>query len=218
MSSITQPDPTVIDEFAASQPPPALVDHVYNFPPSLAQYNIPLDQVIAQNAPRNTIGVGAFVFRQLQSAQNTDTDSGDISGGNHPRQLLLIRRSASEKAYPCMYEVPGGGAEAPPIDSTLLDSVARELFEETGLTAKTILRLIDTADFEGRRGDKWRKFNFEVEVHDSECVVLQPAEHDDYKWVDYQEFVAQEGLGDDGWLGRTMPAQMATIHRAFTDA
>lgn len=110
--------------------------------------------------------------------------------------------------------MPGGGAEAPPVDKTLLDSVARELFEETGLVAKRIVRLIDTADFVGRRGDKWRKFNFEVEVEDTQEVVLQPAEHDEFVWMSSEEFDRQMELGEKGWL-RTMPTQKRTIQTAF---
>ncbi|KAF3172114.1 hypothetical protein TWF788_009557 [Orbilia oligospora] len=180
----------------SDQPPPALVDHTYAFSPEVEQYNKPLEEIILLNAPRDTIGVGAFVFKPSSSGEPL---------------LLLIRRSASESAYPEMYEVPGGGAEAPPIDATLLDSVARELFEETGLVATRIVKLIDTADFQGRRGDLWRKFNFEIEVQDSEDVVLQPSEHDEFKWVGKEGF---EKLIASGEM-RTMPSQQITIRRAF---
>ncbi|KAK6350868.1 hypothetical protein TWF718_004050 [Orbilia javanica] len=180
----------------SAQPPPALVDHSYSLTPEVEQYDKPLEEIIRLNAPRNTIGVGAFVFKPSPSGEPL---------------LLLIRRSASESAYPEMYEVPGGGAEAPPIDATLLDSVARELFEETGLVATRIVRFIDTADFQGRRGDLWRKFNFEIEVQDVENVVLQPSEHDEFKWVGREEF---EKLIASGEM-RTMPSQQHTIRAAF---
>ncbi|KAK6361889.1 hypothetical protein TWF730_005600 [Orbilia blumenaviensis] len=180
----------------SAQPPPALVDHSYTFGPHIEQYDKPLEQIISLNAPRDTIGVGAFVFKFLPSGEP---------------QLLLIRRSACESAFPEMYEVPGGGAEAPPIDATLLDSVARELFEETGLVATKIVRLIDTVDFEGRRGDLWRKFNFEIEVQDTENVVLQPLEHDEFKWVTKEGFKALIQSGEM----RTLPAQGRTIIKAF---
>ncbi|KAF3915891.1 hypothetical protein AA313_de0203336 [Arthrobotrys entomopaga] len=130
-------------------------------------------------------------------------------------QLLLIRRSATEAAFPKMYEVPGGGAEPPPIDNTLLDSVARELFEETGLVATRIIRLVGTSDFEGRYGDKWRKFSFEVQVEDTTHVVLQPAEHDRFVWIGYEEFKKEIELGEQGLLWNSMPAQTARIRTAF---
>ncbi|EPS42686.1 hypothetical protein H072_3289 [Dactylellina haptotyla CBS 200.50] len=208
-TTTTSPTATAIPTGVASQlfsnqPPPAIVAHTYTFPPTLEQYNKPLNEIILANAPRDTIGVGAYVFK------------GD--SGSPDRQLLLIRRSANETAFPEMYEVPGGGAEAPPIDATLLDSVARELFEETGLVAKNIVRLIDHVDFEGRRGDKWRKFNFEIEVESAAEVVLQPAEHDEFMWVTFMEFKQQMEIGEEGWLWKTMPAQKGTIQIAFETA
>ncbi|KAK6340823.1 hypothetical protein TWF696_009141 [Orbilia brochopaga] len=135
------------------------------------------------------------------------------------QQLLLIRRSASE-TFPGMYEVPGGGAEPPPIDSTLLDSVARELFEETGLVAKHIVRLINTADLVSSRGKKIHKFHFQVEVQDAERVVLQPAEHDDYRWVGLDELAGkqwqtgqrpQDGHDESAWLAKSVRAALERL-------
>ncbi|KAK6528890.1 hypothetical protein TWF694_004121 [Orbilia ellipsospora] len=183
-----------------NQPPPATIKHTYTFEPTLAEYNKPLDEILSANAPRDRIGVGAFVFKGDNAAN---------------RQLLLIRRSANEAAFPKMYEVPGGGAEAPPIDATLLDSVARELFEETGLVATRITRLIGTSDFEGRRGDKWRKFSFEVHVEDTARIVLQPAEHDQFIWIGFEEFKKELDLGEQGLLWNSMPAQVGRIRAAF---
>ncbi|KAF3919396.1 hypothetical protein ABW21_db0206606 [Orbilia brochopaga] len=134
------------------------------------------------------------------------------------KQLLVIRRSASE-TFAGLYEVPGGGAEPPPVDRTLLDSVARELFEETGLVAKHIVRLINTADFVSSRGKKIHKFHFEVQVQDAERVVLQPAEHDDYRWVGLDELAgSQWQTGErpqDGheslWLAKSVRAALERL-------
>jgi len=223
------------------QPPPSSVQHIYTFPESLARYNLPLPEILARVAPdgRDRIAVGAFVFF-TSSTQTKELPS---------PKLLLIRRSAHEAAFPQAYEVPGGGAEAPPTDKTLLDSVARELYEETGLVAKRIRRFIDFKDFEGRRGDKWRKYNFEVEVvvdssisidreeggvegnsgsadgDDagldiiSKQIVLQPAEHDEYKWVTWEELKEEErqiAAGEDSWLSRTLVDQKRSLHAAFS--
>ncbi|EWC46185.1 hypothetical protein DRE_04563 [Drechslerella stenobrocha 248] len=213
------------------QPPPLAMEHTFTFSPALEAYNKPLSQILAENIAQDVIAVGAFVFKapppqpQSQSAFPNEEELQRMHAGSaglqsntivtavaESRQLLVIRRSPAE-SHPGTYEVPGGGAEPPPIDATLLESVARELFEETGLVAKRIVRLIGSSDFQTGKGYKCRKFNFQVEVQDTERVVLHPAEHDDYRWIGLDELLKLEECGES--LLSLVPAQRDAIVNAF---
>ncbi|KAA6414564.1 MAG: hypothetical protein FRX48_01313 [Lasallia pustulata] len=80
-------------------------------------------------------------------------------------RLLLVQRSSHDSS-PLRWEVPGGSSDDG--DPTILHSVARELFEETGLHLTRFNRQIgDGIGFEtdqGRRRKQWLKLSFEVEV------------------------------------------------------
>ena len=55
-------------------------------------------------------------------------------------RLLLVQRAATERAFPNLWEVPGGSSEG--TDPTVLHSVAREVFEETGLHLTRFVRQV----------------------------------------------------------------------------
>ncbi len=80
--------------------------------------------------------------------------------------LLLVQRAANERSYPNKWEVPGGSCEAS--DPTVLHSLARETFEETGLRLTKVTRQIGSGvDFVtgyGARTKSWCKLSFEIEV------------------------------------------------------
>lgn len=84
--------------------------------------------------------------------------------------------------------------EAPPQDATLLDAVVREVKEETGLTVTNISRCYGWVEFQSRNGGLWRKWNFEVEVEEPRSVVVDPLEHDAWRWVDGEGALEAAGL------------------------
>ncbi|KAL8391840.1 hypothetical protein RB595_002155 [Gaeumannomyces hyphopodioides] len=111
--------------------------------------------------------------------------------------VLLVQRSASD-SMPGLWETPGGGVDTD--DATVLHAVARELWEEAGLRAKTIHRVVPcrgdggdsdalTQVFPTRRGVVVAKFNFVVDVEDDGAVVLDPREHQDFVWATEEECV-----------------------------
>lgn len=107
-----------------------------------------------------------------------------------------------------MWEIPGGSVES--ADPSLLHSVVREVWEETGLLVKAFqnqvwdLKVgekvvgedggegvvvgkapgIAEVEFLGGRGETWCKLNFVVVVGDVKEgeVVLDPEEHQDWGW------------------------------------
>lgn len=83
----------------------------------------------------------------------------------HENRLLLVQRAATD-SYPGHWEMPGGSAD--PTDKSISESVARELFEETGLRMKRILtEVLPPITFVtgwGKRQKTWLKVSFVVEV------------------------------------------------------
>lgn len=94
---------------------------------------------------------------------------------------------------PGKWEIPGGSAE--PEDKNLLFSAARELWEETGLVATSVKRLIPEGDVpemgyafrDEIRGISFCRFSYEVEVESCEGVKLDPTEHQVFVWASREE-------------------------------
>ncbi|POR32703.1 Uncharacterized protein TPAR_07129 [Tolypocladium paradoxum] len=183
---------------------PAAPD-TFQFPPSLARYNVSIPDYFRANASISGLIVGAVVF-----------------SGDH---VLLIQRAASDFA-PLMWEIPGGTCEAQR-DPTVLHSLARELREETGLHLRSIKKFIDEVDFgDDRKPDfTWRKVTFEVEVEEGHgsgqsqskgaitaAVKLDPNEHQNWGWASKRE--VEQGKWERGQL-QSMEVQHATILAAF---
>lgn len=173
--------------------------------PCVAEFDISLPEYMSLNPSISGLIVGAMIFC-----------------GN---QILLIQRASSDFA-PLMWEVPGGTCEASK-DATLLHSVSRELWEETGLHLRNVKKHVDDVDFDiGEQHDvTWRKVTFEVEVDEghglgpverrdaiSAAIRLDPAEHQDWGWTHMAEI--REGRGEKGRL-QFMELQRGTILAAF---
>lgn len=168
---------------SSSEIKPMITIHI---PPQLHHLAIPLQRYLDQNPKYNCLGVQAYIFTPSPI----------------PR-VLLVQRSATETAFPNLWEGPGGGAE--PSDPTILHSVAREVFEETGLHLTRFTRQVGNGvEFKGRRKEQWQKLSFVIEVAeippldshhqpahengDAEArdhigITLDPAEHQAYKWA-----------------------------------
>jgi 8-oxo-dGTP pyrophosphatase MutT (NUDIX family) len=108
-------------------------------------------------------------------------------------KLLLLQRSPHTFA-PNFWEPPGGTTEVE--DTTLLNTVTRELYEETGLVASSIHCSIGTTSNNGNEGIAfrdvendilWLRFLFEVEVEPFQNVCIVPREHQAYIWATEEE-------------------------------
>ncbi|KAF1739251.1 hypothetical protein CRV24_001183 [Beauveria bassiana] len=103
----------------------------YTFDASLARFNISKAAFIAAHPPIARVMAAAMVFRPNPSSPSSSSSSSSPSSSSPPQTLLLCR--AATDSYPLKWEIPGGSVDAD--DATILDAVARELWEETGLTA-----------------------------------------------------------------------------------
>ena len=91
-------------------------------------------------------------------------------------RVLLVRRAASD-SMPGRWELPGGKLDR---DELVLEGLARELEEETGLMLADA-RLFSTRDMISPRGRSVREF---VYVASAVGAVTLSDEHDGFAWVD----------------------------------
>ncbi|WVQ80155.1 hypothetical protein IAT38_002260 [Cryptococcus sp. DSM 104549] len=103
-----------------------------------------------------------------------------IAHPSDPSRVLLVKRAAGETLFPGQWEIPGGKAEYG-VDQTLLETVVREVKEETGLRVTAVKGEFEAFEYKGSKG-LCKQYNFVVEG-DGE-VVLNPEEHEEWKWVE----------------------------------
>ncbi|MBI4053863.1 MAG: NUDIX hydrolase [Candidatus Doudnabacteria bacterium] len=87
---------------------------------------------------------------------------------------MLIKRSRREKNYPGFWAFPGGKVE---IGETIIDTMKREVAEETGLRLKPRLILLDSYAFKRSVGLGILVLSW------SNRVKLAPREASEYAWV-----------------------------------
>ncbi|KZM27812.1 uncharacterized protein EKO05_0010998 [Ascochyta rabiei] len=144
----------------------------FDYAASLQKHAIPEGEYLSQHQDVHIICTGAVVF-------------------NDEGKILLVQRAKDEKAFPDAWEIPGGKMDG--TDETILHAAARELKEETGLTATRVVRQVAQFTFSDGWGDRptktWLKLIFQFEVEDAEAVVLDPIEHQSYLWACEEEVV-----------------------------
>lgn len=109
-------------------------------------------------------------------------------------RALIIQRAAHD-SMPLLWETPGGACDAE--DETIFHSLARELWEETGLRMKSVTRQVGgDYTFFTRRGWAITKLTFEAEVETPVSgqgeqrlpeVMLDPNEHVRFLWATEEE-------------------------------
>ena len=101
-------------------------------------------------------------------------------------RLLVAKRVAHEESFAKCWEMPGGHVESS--DANILQTVFRELKEETGLVGKKILKRIKDMTWVGGSGRESVQLNYIVDVEDSDQdILLCLEEHDDYTWATLEE-------------------------------
>lgn len=126
-----------------------------HIPQSLAHLTVPLSTYFQKNSSFTNLAVGACIFARPADRHSSPCQS----------RLLLIQRAATERGFPNLWEVPGGAAEDG--DPSILHSVAREVFEETGFRLTRFVRAVgDGIQFTTGRHNTWMKLTFEIEVQE----------------------------------------------------
>lgn len=158
--------------------------------PSISTYTVPISEYLpaynaSQKFKHSFIATGALVF--------------DSTGTTEKQLRILLIQRAAHDSMPNRWEIPGGACDEE--DPSILHGVARELSEETGLTAVRIGSEVGSGhSFLTRSGRLVRKVNFLVEC-ESEGedgaleVRLDPREHQRYVWAT-EEDVRVGRVGD----------------------
>ncbi|KAJ5120957.1 uncharacterized protein N7515_010345 [Penicillium bovifimosum] len=156
----------------------------YTVASHLDYFKVPLADFAAARPEFDGFAVGGYIFSHADPT---------------PRVLLLQR--ALTDSMPGCWECPGGASELE-ADGTLLDSVVREILEESGLHVSHIVDLVavDCWAHHRRNGATIRlsKYSFLVEVRESHQksagnweyvptlqipVKLDPLEHQQFEWA-----------------------------------
>lgn len=153
-----------------------------HIPSSLRHFAIPLPTFLSRNKQYTNLVVSSFIF-----ASSTLTTPA-------PR-LLIVQRAASERSFPNLWEVPGGSCEVS--DPTILHSLARETFEETGLRLTRFCRQIGSGvefvtGYEARER-RWCKLSFEIEVAELDGNTMCCG-----KFGDHGKVATKEDTGHNG--------------------
>lgn len=104
---------------------------------------------------------------------------------NKDGKILALRRSATDPRRPLTWDLPGGNIEE---GEVMLDGLKREIFEETGLEASDI-KIFDAMS-DNYKGGYHIQISYTGKV-DNEDVKLSD-EHDEYRWLTKEEFLALE--------------------------
>lgn len=92
-------------------------------------------------------------------------------------RVLLIRRAAADYMGG-QWELPSGKVDP---GESLFAALAREVFEETGLTMSAVGDYLGSFDYVSRGGILMRQHNWNITADDGE-VRLEPEEHDAAVW------------------------------------
>ena len=150
--------------------------------PHLSQYNVSAESYINSLDSSDDSKLGRIVIGAAISASGTD--------------VLIVQRTPWEKAFPSQWELPGGHSDP---GETILDTVVREVKEETGLDVVSIADEFMSFEYISPEKDggsaKTKQLNFIVRVDESHrnSVRLAPDEHQDYAWCTLQD-IAKFGM------------------------
>ncbi|CRG86575.1 hypothetical protein PISL3812_03585 [Talaromyces islandicus] len=180
-----------------------------------AKFDMPMEEFAAAHPEFDRFIVGGFVFTNAplddlplsSSASAKETILPDTSADSLP--LMLIMQRAASDSHGGRFDFPGGSAE--PTDASLLDGVAREVFEETGFHVSHFREFVRMDNWAKVYPDKGlvrsAKFSFVVDVHEKtrgweDSVLLAETEHSRWTWATRDEIdesvqLCKEGMEDN---------------------
>lgn len=94
-------------------------------------------------------------------------------------EILLLRRSQTDKWRPGTWELPGGHVD---IDESLEGAAMRELKEEAGIVVESVT-FVESSQYIHQDGTRRLGSLFVVDISTKPTVTLSP-EHDEWAWVD----------------------------------
>jgi phenol 2-monooxygenase len=183
----------------------------YTVAPHLsAEYDVPFADFALAHPKYKFFIIAGFVFTRRSHNQHLPDSASDhatkkhiassMSGAEKDSHLMLIIQRAFDDSFGGYWDFPGGSLEFE--DQTLLDGVAREVLEETGLHVSRIRDIVRVDEWiESKSLGLAGKWSFVVDVHEAadtagweEKVRLDPEEHVNWLWVSEEEIEESASL------------------------
>lgn len=131
----------------------------FGYAHSLQEYAVSESEYLSQHHDVHIICTGAVVFNkagQLLLVQRAKDEMAFPNAWVSPFLAYAFVRCAFQKVTPSAQEIPGGKMDD--TDETILHAAARELHEETGLTATHVVRRVAQFTFaDGGKNQTWLK-------------------------------------------------------------
>lgn len=158
--------------------------------PHLDKFNVPFNTFRANYPQYERFIGGGLIFSQNTESQAENNGAKALQALTPTRLRVLLQR-ASTDAYPELWEGPGGSSEDE--DKTILETVAREIWEETGLRVLEFVEFVGILEWEKPAVGMVGKFTFIVKVATGSNPQLKPVEHQGFAWATEEE-LREEGL------------------------
>ena len=133
-------------------------------------------------------------FEKLEKKARIDEIVKLVAGAiilNQENEILFLKRREDDFMGGIL-ELPSGVVEK---GEKINEGLEREVKEETNLDIDKLGIFVNTFDYLSSSGKKSRQFTFEVKVMKNEDIFL--TEHDEYKWLNYNEIKENENITDE---------------------
>jgi 8-oxo-dGTP diphosphatase len=110
---------------------------------------------------------------------------------NENQEILLLTRKQND-FMGGIDELPSGNME---IGETIIESLKREVLEETGSQVEAIIGFVSSFDYLSKSKKKVRQYNFAITISHTNNIVL--TEHETYKWLSIQQALKNSALTDE---------------------
>lgn len=98
-------------------------------------------------------------------------------------KFLIVRRSLSDSFMPGVWDTPGGSLN---FGEDPKDALIRETKEESNLKIE-IGQLLFCHNLVCNNSDHWFALVYQCQIIGQEKIILDPTEHEEYRWVTYEE-------------------------------
>lgn len=98
-------------------------------------------------------------------------------------KFLIIRRSSTDSFMPLTWDTPGGSLD---FGEDSIHAVIRESKEEAGLDVK-VIKLLYCHNKVYKNNHHWFALVYECEIIGDSNIIIDPKEHDEYRWVTIEE-------------------------------